>query len=561
MSMIFNTLKRMETKIDHLSVPNGAKSGLEVDSHRADSNRTLTESPHHIDTVVSHHSFSSPQSTARPLPQPSTNHKVISFSAHQTIHWPGVQAVLPPALASTAQTLERSYPTHLESGRPRLETIVQAEMAVSTGDWLASLSLACVKELSNAYFDTFNRVYPFIDRDFYFLSTLAVVVREGFGYDLESCLVLNVMALGCMGLRAYEEGRFENSPHASITPLIQHIMDEEIPGLSFFNEARKRIGFSLCERDLQSCQYYLTSAVFFAQVMRPVDKWMMANRAAVSCAAFWKCPPEPLDDWMADMQSRVFWCSIFLEALTVQELELPSSGLKAWEDVVPLPKFITYPFINTARPRNADDSYYHYHFLAQIAHRIILNRIRDELFFSNPSTTLADELRHQLEQWRDNLPKPIHYAGDAQELEFDCPADAVVVALLQMRYRVSIFHLGRPFLHKALQNPSSVNDTELKLCSEALQYAMDWHLTLDVCARMKSFAPLKYFASGQFFGQLLIFHAFKNSPDQRLRDVLPTGFEVWCTKMLRFIYEFVETSPTIARDFELLSKLYHLTDT
>ncbi|OAP56358.1 hypothetical protein AYL99_09537 [Fonsecaea erecta] len=559
MGMIFNTLRRMESKIDHLSVPTSAKSVHELDGNRVDSSLPHTESPYHMDSVVSHQSLSSPLSSTRQLPRQSNSHfGILSFSARQTIHWPGVLPLLPSNLTSEVRNLERSYPTRLESERPSLEPVISAQSVMPTLDWLASLSLSCVKDLSNAYFDTFNRVYPCIDRDFYFFSTLAVVVREGFGQDIESCLVLNVMALGCMGFKAYEEGGFENSSQASITPLVRHIMEEEIPGLSFFNEARRRVGFCLSERDVQAAQYYLTSAVFFAQAMRPVDKWLEAGRAAVICTAYWKCPPEPVDEWLADMHARLFWCSLMLESLVVQELELPPSGLKAWEDDVPLPKFTVYPYANGTRPQHSDDSFYHYHFLAQIAHRIILNRIRDELFLSNPSTKVAEELRHQLEQWRTNLPPALHYPGEREKQSFDCPAEAVVVALLQMRYRVSIFHLGRPFLYKAIQNPTSVNETELKLCAEALEYAMDWHMTLDVCVKMRNFAPVKYFACGQFFGQLLIFYAFKNSPDRRLRESLPSGYEVWCNKMLRFIYDFVDSSPTLARDMELLSSLYHI---
>ncbi|KIX06129.1 uncharacterized protein Z518_04103 [Rhinocladiella mackenziei CBS 650.93] len=561
MSMIFNTLKRMESKIDHLSDPVVPRTLPDVESIRGDLMGAPTDSPSHVESMASNRSFPSPQSqSTRHLTQPPGSSSILSFSAHQTIHWSGVQALLPTSLSSSVRALERSYPTHLESGRPPLVPIIRAPTAMPTVDWLASLSLSCVKDLSNAYFDTFNRVYPFVDRDFYFLNTLAVVVREGFGYDMESCLVLNIMALGCMGLKAFEEGGFDTSYHAATTPLIRQIMDEEISGLSFFNEARKRVGFCLCERDIQSCQYYLTSAMFFAQVMRPVDEWMMTNRAAVSCAAFWKCSPEPLDDWLADMYSRLFWSALLLETVIVQELELPPSGLKEWEDVVPLPKFTTYPSTSKSRPRNSDDSYYHYHFLAQIAHRIILSRIRDELYYSNPSTTLADELYHQLEQWRANLPEAIQYADDKRDPIYDCPADAVVDALLKTRYRVSIYHLGRPFLYKAIQNPSSVNETDLKMCSQALEFATNWPLILGDCARMKNFMPLKYFASGQMFGQLFIFHSFKNSPDGRLRDALPTGYELWCTKILRFISEFVESSPTMAKDFELLSTLYHLAD-
>ncbi|ETI28397.1 hypothetical protein G647_00846 [Cladophialophora carrionii CBS 160.54] len=557
MSMVFSALRRMESKLDGLSNTVSAKSGSEPEVNRRES--SLQESPpYHLDSVASHHSLSSPLSSTRQIHRLSNGQVVLSFSAHQTIHWPGVQALLPQNLASTARSLEKSYPTQLESGRLSLTPTVSAQAVALTGDWLASLSLACVKDLSNAYFDTFNRVYPFVDRDHYFSNTLSVVVREGFGFDIESCLVLNIMALGCMGLKSFEEGGF-TAHHTAITPLIRHIMDEEMSGLSFFNEARRRVGLCLCERTIEACQYYLTSASYFAQLMRPVDKWMMTNRAAVICTAFWKCPSEPHDEWVADMQARLFWCSLMLESLVVQELELPPSGLKSFEDEVPLPKFTTYPYISNSRGHQADDSIYHYHFLAQIAQRIILNRIRDELFFSNPSTKLAEELRHQLEQWRSNLPEALRYSG---EQDFPCPADAVVVALLQMRYRVSIFHLGRPFLYKAIHNPAAVSDAELKLCAEALEYAMDWHMTLPVCSSMKNFAPLKYFCCGQFFGQLLIFHAFKTSSERRLRDTLPAGYESWCNKMLRFIYDFADpgSSPTIAKDFELLSTLYHVAE-
>jgi hypothetical protein len=562
MSMVFNTLRRMETKLDGLSQPAIAKSGMDrSETHRRSSSLQQIESPLQVDSVASHHSISSPLSSTRQLHRQSTGagQLVLSFSAHQSIHWPGVQAILPHNLASTVRSMEKSYPTHLESNRSVLSPTVSAQALSLTGDWLSSLSLSCVKDLSNAYFDTYNRVYPFIDRDFYFSSTLAVVVREGFGHDMESCLVLNVMALGCMGLKASEEGGF-TTDQAPVTPLIRHIMDEEISGLSFFNESRRRVGVCLCERTIEACQYYLTSAIYYAQVMRPVDKWMMTNRAATICTSYWKCPPDPSDEWLSDMQSRLFWCSLMLESVIVQELELPPSGLKGWEDEVPLPKFTTYPYASNSRAQHADDSFYHYHFLAQIAQRIILNRIRDELFYSNPSTKLAEELRHQLEQWRANLPEALQYVDDRQGQNFSCPAEAVVVALLQMRYRVSIFHLGRSFLYKAIHNPASVSDMELKLCADALEYAMDWHMTLPVCASMKNFAPLKYFCCGQFFGQLLIFHAFKNSTDRRLRDALPSGYDAWCTKMLRFIYDFADTesNPTIAKDCELLSALYHV---
>ncbi|KIW16085.1 hypothetical protein PV08_06136 [Exophiala spinifera] len=560
MSMIFNTLRRMESKIDHLSVPN-SPGPISPTNHRHEVNHASTTSPYHIDSVLSNAPITSPLTQAsRPLGQPAAAGSVLSFSAHRTIHWPGVHSSLPPSVSTAIRDMKTTFNTHLECNRPLLEPTIQAAATVPTGEWLSTLSLSCVKVLSNAYFDTFNRVYPFIDRDFYFLNTLAVVVREGFGFDIESCLVLNVMALGCMGLKAFEEGGFDTSEHSDTTPLVRQIMQEDYPGLSFFNEARKRVGFCLCERDIQSCQFHLSSAVFFMQIMRPVDEWMMTGRAFAICAAFWKCPPDPLDEWVADMHSRLFWSALMLESVIVQELELPSSGFKEWEDVVPLPKFTTYPYINKSGARNPDDAYYHYHFLAQIAVRIILSRVREELYFSNPSTALAEELRHQLEQWRANMPEALRFVDDEPEPVFDSPSDAVVVALLQARYRISMFHLGRPFLYKALSNPAAATENDLKMCSSTLKFAMNWPLLWDRLCAMPDFMPLKYFCAGQLFGQLFIFNAFKNSEDERLRQTLPPSYELWCTKMLRYISDLVGTSPTMAANFELLSRLYQLND-
>ncbi|RVX69874.1 hypothetical protein B0A52_05708 [Exophiala mesophila] len=556
MSMMFGTLRRMELKLDRLSSTTQTPPSRE-DRDSPVTARAQAASPNHAESVRSIPSVLSPQSQSHR--QPAVTSKppsVLSFSAHRTIHWPGVTDCLPSKLVDITAALDRSYPTRFESDRTHLDPTIQPQLGLQAPDWLSTLGLSCVKEVSNAFFDTFNRVYPFIDRDYYFSSTLAQVVREGFGYDIESCLVLNVMALGCMGLKAFEEGGFDMPQRASLSPFVLRVMEEDMSGLSFFNEARRRIGFCLCERDIQSCQYYLTSAVFFAQTMRPVDEWMMTTQAATSCTAFWQCPPEPHDEWLADMHSRLFWSAILLETVIVQELELPASRLKEFEDIVPLPKFTAYPYISKSRARNSDDSYYHYHFLAQIAHRIILSRIRDELFYAKPSPTLADELRHQLEQWRHNLPKTLNYSDDTPDQSFTCPADAVVVALLYTRYRVSLFHLGRPFLFKAIQSPSTLTERDLAMCAESLQYAMDWPLTWDLCAKMKNFMPLKYFASGQMFGQLLIFYAFRHSPDSRLRELVPVEAESWCQRMLTFISEQAVSSPIIANDFKMLSFLY-----
>lgn len=71
------------------------------------------------------------------------------------------------------------------------------------------------------------------------------------------------------------------------------------------------------------------------------------------------------------------------ETILIQELPLPPSGLARLEEYVPIPKFIgfeTTGLVVSAAARDADDSVYQYHFLAQVAHRIILTRIRHSLY-------------------------------------------------------------------------------------------------------------------------------------------------------------------------------------
>lgn len=86
------------------------------------------------------------------------------------------------------------------------------------------------------------------------------------------------------------------------------------------------------------------------------------------------------------MKSRVYWNCLMNETILVQELHLPSSGLSRLEEQVPIPKFISFEPTGYASNRfipsnGVDDSYFQYHFLAQVAHRIILTRIRHSLYF------------------------------------------------------------------------------------------------------------------------------------------------------------------------------------
>ena len=564
--MIFNRLKRLEAKIDHIST-------RDKDTNHDSQTATITQT-----TAVTQSSLegnpTGPQPTScthfpnihRTTSGTGSSHRdtKISFSTLQApLYWLGLHSAQSPNSFTIGSVPLCGGPGGLGAWLPDAELDGPAfpgpvESAQFPGDWLATLSLSAVKGLSNTYFNTFNRIFPFIDRDYYFHNTLSTVVGGGFNDDIESCLVLSVMALGCLGANAFEEGGYHNEDILPSTGLIQSLRNQDLPGKNLFDESRRRIGLCSCTNDIQVSQYYLTAALFYSQAMRPVDQWIMTDRASTSCLIFWTHLRNRADPWTCDMQSRVFWSALLIETVVAQELDFQSSRLRELEDVVPLPMFIAYPNLKKPRSSQRDESYYDYHFLAQIAHRIILMRIRDEMYHLNPSTMVANELRHQLEQWHTSLPPALRF--DDKHITFSCPAEAYAMSLLQTRYRSAIYHLGRPFLYKALANPSSVTDQELNFCSAALQNASNWPIATGACRKMISLSPLKYFVCRSFVGTLGILHALKQSHDDRLIKTLPKGSDAECSHMLGYIDTLASMNPSLQKDREVFTSLYGPTD-
>jgi hypothetical protein len=187
----------------------------------------------------------------------------ISFSQHGVILWPGARQILPKKLLAAYELLGKNYVIELESTRPPLPMFT-SPFPLHAGDhWLELLPLAMIKGLADAFFSVFNPFTPIMDKSFFFSFTLGSAIESGFGYTMETCIVLNIMALGCLAVLAHQEGNYPlpgTQSHRFEPPEWMNVVYEEQPGLRFFNEARRRIGFLMCDNDLQSCQFYLLSS-------------------------------------------------------------------------------------------------------------------------------------------------------------------------------------------------------------------------------------------------------------------------------------------------------------
>lgn len=111
-----------------------------------------------------------------------------------------------------------------------------------------------MSQLASSYFDTFNLLYPFMDRQYFMQNTLVKVHTEGFEGDNESVIALLVFALGEL---AIEGSRGKPVDTKGSRPSgIRGGTAEKPPGLALFTEARRRMGFVLTGCELENVQIY-----------------------------------------------------------------------------------------------------------------------------------------------------------------------------------------------------------------------------------------------------------------------------------------------------------------
>lgn len=113
-------------------------------------------------------------------------------------------------------------------------------------------------QLATAYFDTFNFIYPFMDRQNFISDTLTKVHTEGFNGDADSVIALLVFALGELAIEGLRGNPIE--VYKGRASGVRGGTAAKPPGLALFNEARKRIGFVLTDCDLENVQIYSLAA-------------------------------------------------------------------------------------------------------------------------------------------------------------------------------------------------------------------------------------------------------------------------------------------------------------
>jgi hypothetical protein len=121
-----------------------------------------------------------------------------------------------------------------------------------------ALTRDIMHRLTTAYFDSFNMLYPFMDRQNFLSDILTRVYSEGFDGDVESVMALLIFALGEVAIEGSQGDSIEE--HNGRPSGVRGGSHQRPPGIALFNEARKRIGFCLTGTELENTQIFSLAA-------------------------------------------------------------------------------------------------------------------------------------------------------------------------------------------------------------------------------------------------------------------------------------------------------------
>ncbi|KAM5355741.1 hypothetical protein ACJ41O_002387 [Fusarium nematophilum] len=390
-----------------------------------------------------------------------------------------------------------------------------------------SVDWETMQRLSKAYFDVINFLHPIMDRQWFNSNTLTSILNNGFQEGATSSLVLLVFALGEVALTTSEVpiSAYKQRPSG-----IKGGTADRPPGLAYFNEARKRMGFALSEVSLDNVQMFALAALYHQSCGQAlVGVLFLANRV-----------------------DRSFH----------MEFGLPLTGLEKVEESIGLPDF--------SGPITDDDyignqaTHFQEHFASQIVLRRLSVNFHSSLSkafgmnsslsfpgfgsFSGSSsdggTSMMKQLDAQLDQWRGMLPSHLRWQ-DSQPVAFSDPShDAfgsvypgqslqssylftsdldthpasypyaadIQVAVLRTRYYYNKYLIYRPCVFKVLHHPESLTREDAEGAAECLKASLKWPIALSPPCTNKRLVPVTFFWAQNLFGILVLLHLSQQHP-------------------------------------------------
>lgn len=140
--------------------------------------------------------------------------------------------------------------------------------------------------------------------------------------DGPACLVLLMYANGALGA--------DSTLYCASPP--------SLAGFAYYVRAMKALRqLPRSGEDLCILQCHVLSSIYLLFAMRPLEAWKMIRQASQTCIFLLKAHVVDHKSDYRDAFNRIYWICYVLESELEVSLELPASGLRAFEEVVDLP--------------------------------------------------------------------------------------------------------------------------------------------------------------------------------------------------------------------------------
>ena len=389
---ILDTLQRLETKFDNISLASPGPSTFNRSSYL--SSGTSSAQPTPPSSEPSNFRTLQPESTT---PQETKSYRERGYPLvtvpHKVLVWPRVYAELigtgPQAMPDLQAVAEGGTAWLIKQDMSKRVPGLPFNVGLSSSAHnftsshptysrvsFPSLTRERIRELSDVYFRTINVLYPILDGGLFMVDTVEPTLANGFGYgDATSALLLLVLALGELAMDG-----IAGVPLAPGSGIRGGTLAKP-PGLEFFNEARARIGSITYQCDLVNVQVLLLQATYFEANACHVEYWRCTMAASMTCQVLAQSP-EVQEQWhtpQGDFIKRAYWTCVINEDLYHHDLDLPRTTIQEFEDVVPFPHFVKMHDPTESIESAALGRIPQYHFLAKAALKRVITRIHDAI--------------------------------------------------------------------------------------------------------------------------------------------------------------------------------------
>ncbi|QIX00342.1 hypothetical protein AMS68_005859 [Peltaster fructicola] len=358
-----------------------------------------------------------------------------------------------------------------------------------------------IESYIEAYFHTFNALYPILDQESFLNVTLPPVASDGYGYgDASSVLALLVYALGQTALQGTLDQPISSSK--STRSGIRGGSTNHPPGLEIFNEARKRIGLMAGNFTIEVIQCHLLQAMYYSANAMHLESWRCNAAAAMAFQVHLRIHSYDWSYPASEIVKRIFW---LVSVVPARRRAHHQSNFRA---VLSLEKLVNDINVSILEPS--------------------VEQSRTNAF-PGPPMPLVREMARQLDSWRSLLPRQLQWL-DNERFDFPStdsearqPLDRlfapdqgtvpirhrysldIATAYLRTRFYYARYLMYQPFVYKVLHFPELLVKDDAECAAAAIRSACMWPIIMAPPKDKKRLIPFLSTWTQTFVSVLLIF--------------------------------------------------------